>query len=461
MDDRFGIPPRESESAEFKASMSELHKAIQSGSAMLNSAGGGSVFIGVRDDGEITGIEQGDRTHDKIAHALTKLSPSFWPIIETTDLPNGKIVLRFSFPGNSGPYRFDGRPYIRVGASNHQLPEEQYQRLILERYHSTDRWELKQSIFDLSDLDLRRLRDTVETAITVGRLNEPASREPMVLLQGLGLLTDGKINNAAAVTFGSEQSLAQLYPQCQVRLARFDGVSKSQFRDNRRYSGNIFDLLRLSAAFVSEYNPIESQISPDQIQRTDHPSYQPEAVREALVNAFVHRDYAVPGSGVDVAIYDDRLEITSTGGLRFGLTVNDLLSVHQSRPWNPIIAHVLQRQGSFESWGRGTIRMFELARIAGLPDPVLVDEQHAFTVRMLNPVDAVGAVDVMIPSIDYRVEAALSEYGSLTLSDLVNILAWTGTRRQLQLELQKLKESGNIEVSGQRRWARWRLRHNN
>lgn len=457
MDNRFGIPQRESESVEFKESMSELYGAVKSGAAMLNTAGGGSVYIGVRDNGELVGIERGNRTHDKIASSLVKITPSFWPILETIDLPNGKIVLQMTFPGNSRPYRFDGYPYIRIAASNHQLSEDQYQRLLLERFHSSDRWEIKDSPLTIDDLDTARLVEVVETAISVGRLNAPLSREPSTLLEGFGLMSSGVINNAGAVTFGTENILAQYYPQCRVRLARFDGVTKNKFRDNRQSTGNIFDLLRIATSFIAEHNPIKSRILANQIQRTDTPRYQPEAIREALVNAFVHRDYSEPGSAVDVAIYDDRLEITSSGGLRFGLTVDDLLSNHQSRPWNPTIAHVLQRQGSFENWGRGTIRMIELARIAGLPDPILIDDRLSFTVRMLNSSTAQNKPPADSVATESRVEAALSEFGPLSLSELTRVLNWTGTRRQLQGVLTRLRTNGKVELVGQRRAAKWKL----
>lgn len=189
----------------------------------------------------------------------------------------------------------------------------------------------------------------MEGAIRNGRMIDPASRNPIKLLQGLGLLTSGQPNNAAAVLFGKPEALQRYFPQCLVRMARFEGVTKNSFRDNRQSYGNIFELIKLSSVFLAEHNPIQSHIVPDEIQREDRPRYNPEATREALINAFAHRDYAQPGGGVDIAMYDDRLDVTSTGGLRFGLSIEELYTSHQSRPWNPTIASVLQRQGTFES----------------------------------------------------------------------------------------------------------------
>lgn len=454
MDDRYGIPARESETVEFKLSMAELASAVKTGTAMMNSVNGGVVFIGVRDNGEIIGIEPGDRSHDRLKREFDKITPAYWPSVETIPIENGRVVLRIAFPNESGPFRYDDHAFIRIGASTHRMPEDQYQRLILERYHSSDRWELRPALFQVEQLDMVRLGSAIETAISVGRMEDPGTRDPDMLLQGLGLLRNGVINNAAAVTFGKDVSMRHSYTQCKVRLARFEGIDKSQFRDNRQYVGNIFDLLRLAQSFVSEHNPIRSQFVAGQIQRTDIPRYHPEVVREALVNAFVHRDYAVPGGAVDVAIYDDRMEITSPGGLRFGLTVEDLRSSHLSRPWNQLIADVLHRQGSFESWGLGTVRMIDKSRAAGAPDPVFLDHQLSFTVVLYGNENKT--------SIDIRqgdqILAVLSEHGELGISQLESLLDWSKSRRQLQRELESRRDSGLIVMVGSRRGTRWKLR---
>ncbi len=75
------------------------------------------------------------------------------------------------------------------------------------------------------------------------------------------------------------------------------------------------------------------------------------ALREALANAFCHRDYSIGGGSVGVAIHQDRLEITSSGTLHFGLTAEKLFEPHESLPWNPLIAHVFYRRGIIETWG--------------------------------------------------------------------------------------------------------------
>lgn len=92
---------------------------------------------------------------------------------------------------------------------------------------------------------------------------------------------------------------------------------------------------------------------PGDIERIDDPLYPPVELREALANAFCHRDYSIGGGSISLSVFDDRLEITSTGTLHFGLTPEALYLPHESLPWNPLIARVFYRRGIIEAWGRG------------------------------------------------------------------------------------------------------------
>lgn len=149
-------------------------------------------------------------------------------------------------------------------------------------------------------------------------------------------------------------------------MARFSGVTKSEFIDNRQEHGNIFELMRHAQNFLRSHLPVAGKISANSFERDDVPLYPTEALREALANAFCHRDYAVQGGAVSLSIFDDRLEISNPGKLPPGMDVADLTLPHSSRPTNPLIANVLFRRGVIESWGRGTNRIVDLTTQAGL-----------------------------------------------------------------------------------------------
>lgn len=192
----------------------------------------------------------------------------------------------------------------------------------------------------------------------------------------------------------------------------------------------------------------------------DSPLYPPEALREALANAICHRDYAVGGGSIGIGVYDDRLEVTSTGGLHFGLTPEMLFEPHESRPWNPLIARVFYRQGIIESWGRGTIRMAELAEQAGLPRPEIEEVAGAVTVRFRPsryvPPRRVGRdLTERQRSILLLLEEAPN---GMPLRELLSRLTNGATVRQVREDLQVLRTLDLAALRGRGRGARWRRR---
>ena len=284
----------------------------------------------------------------------------------------------------------------------------------------------------------------------------PRIRE-RAILRGLSLLNQGVLLRAAVVLFGRGERLAAEYPQSLLRVARFVGVDKTEFRDNRQFRGHSFELLVAAERFLRSYVPVAGRVVPGQVERVDEPLYPPVAVREALANAFCHRDYAIGGGSVGVAMYDDRLEITSSGALHFGLTPERLFSPHESLPWNPLIAGVFYRRGIIEAWGRGTVKMAELAASAGLPRPEIEDVGGCVTVRFRPtgyvPPERVGH------SLTDRQRAILAVLhdsdGGLALRDIFSQLGDLATERQIRDDLSVLRTIGLAIPSGHGRGARW------
>lgn len=119
-----------------------------------------------------------------------------------------------------------------------------------------------------------------------------------------------------------------------------------------RSSSTTGTLLASAVRFLRAALPIASRFESDRMTRIDKLLFPPLATREALANALCHRDYAMGGGSIGLAVYNDCLEVTSTGLLHFGLTPDDLFEPHQSRPWNPLIARTFYRRGIIEEWGR-------------------------------------------------------------------------------------------------------------
>ena len=169
-----------------------------------------------------------------------------------------------------------------------------------------------------------------------------------------------------------------------------------------------------------------------------------------------HRDYSMAGGAVSIAIYDDRLEISSTGTLPFGLTPADLLQPHSSRPWNPIVAHVFYRRGIIESWGRGTIKMAKLTKQAGLALPEFENRAGEVIVRF-RPIRYAAPLRIGhdLSHLQRQLLEALSVFQAASLADLRTQVSSGAADRTLQENLFFLRQLGLIHSKGRGRGARW------
>jgi len=450
----------ESETLEFKHSTGQRTDGAKTACAMLNGLGG-FVLFGVSNRGELVGQTIGTETLEDIAREVARFEPAVKPDAEVIALDNGKAVLALRLTGGGGPYTYDGRPYVRVGTVTRVMPRQHYERLLLEHMHAAHRWENQPAYgIGVEDLDQQEIILTIEEAIRRQRLDDPATRNPTALLAGLNLLHEGHLLNAAVVLFGKANRLLPNYPQCLLRLARFRGHDKTEFVDNRQEVGNAFELLIRAQRFLRDHLPVAGRIVPTLFERVDDPLYPPAALREALANALCHRDYSIGGGAVSIAIYDDRLEISSTGTLPFGLTPDDLSRPHQSRPWNPIIAHAFYRRGIIESWGRGTIKMIELTEQAGLTPPEFECSGGEVLVRF-RPTRYVPPTRVghNLSTLQQDLLAVLAQIGPARLSHIHSILSKEVPERTVQNNLQMLRSLGLIDLTGSGRARRWTLKY--
>lgn len=459
-DIEFWVRGGESETLELKRTTGERREAARTICAMLNHRGGRVIF-GVEPDGRLIGQMVSDRTVEEVAQELGEIEPPVFPSIERVDFAEGRQLLVVTAqPGSGQPYSYRGHAYRRAGNTSRQLSREEYNRILLERLHGDQRWENQPATgWTLTDLDVAEITRTLEESIRRGRADDPGTRDPAEMLRGFGLMKDGQMLRAAVVLFGRAERIETDLPQGLLRVARFRGKDKNEFLDNRQFHGNAFDLLLKAERFLRENLPVAGRIQPNVFERIDDPLYPPVALREALANAFCHRDYSIGGGAVSVGVFDDRLEITSTGTLHFGLTPEALFLPHESLPWNPLIARVFYRRGIIEAWGRGTIRMGELTLRAGLASPEIIEAGGCVTVRF-SPTRYVPPQRVAqnVTERQQRLLAVLSTSAEgMALREVCRSLGDSIPERQVRVELAALRVLGLVSSSGHGAGARWRL----
>ena len=441
----------ESETLEFKKSTAEKDRACRTLCAFANGRGGRLLF-GVTPSGKLVGQTVTDHTLEELAQEFQGFEPPLFPLVERVGAgPEREVLVLVVARVVRAPVAFRGVAYERVLNTTRIMPRETYQRLLLEEMHATARWENRPADgWDASRLDSREIVLTLEESIRRGRIDDPGTRAPMEILRGLGLLVGGnRLSRAAVVLFCKDEEQQPDFPQLQLKVARFKGVSRDEFLDNRQFHGNAFALMRRAERFLIESLPIAGRIVPGRMEREDTPLLPVEALREALANAFVHRDYAIGGGSVGVALYDDRLEIISIGDLHFGLTPEALFREHESKPWNPMIARTFYRRGITETWGRGTLKIVRLMREAGNDPPEVALRQGAVIVTFGLPGKTPGKTPDQILRL-------LTENPDQSIPQLAALMG--KSERAIERAISALRKSDRLERIGPAKGGHWKVK---
>lgn len=424
---------------------------------------GGRVLFGITPAGEVVGQQVTDSTLSKLYEVLAPFDPEITPTVEVVPAGHGRQVIVVTVrQGRYRPYRYRGVAYKRVGAVTTEMGREEYERLFLEQVHASDRWEIEPAALALDDLDHDEIVRTLADAVSRGRVGDPLSRDPRDVLRGLGLTRDGRVLNAAVALFARSDRLLPDYPQCLLKLARFQGVVRGeQLADERQKHGNAFTLLRRAEQFCRQHLPVASRLEGSSMLRTDEPEIPLLALREALANALSHREYSTAAGSISVFVYDDRVEVTSIGPLHFGLSVADLYRPHESQPWNPLIAGTLYRRGIVDSLGSGIQRMVRLVEQAGQLPPCIEDTGTSVRVTFQRPGSTPRwATEMGLSPAAFGVLTVIYTHrGPAALRDIVEALpARAGlSEREIRDLLQRLRAADLIEPHGRGRGARWTL----
>jgi ATP-dependent DNA helicase RecG len=445
----------ESQTLEFK-SVVEKRSIAEAVCGMLNSEGG-CVVVGVSDDGRVLGIDNPDTLVEEIdGYIQQRISPSAPCAVISSESKDHSVLLIDVPSGSRIPYVIEGKVFVRVGAENRGANAEDIERLIQKRLKTDEHWERQPAIgMSSNDLDVAEIYSTMRQSVDAGRFDSSVTNFEDALRR-LNLIIDGRPIQAAIVAFGLK--LLPWYPQCTVRLARFKGVNKDEFVDQKKITGHAFLLLEEANSFLAKHLPVSGTFEAGNLFRQDRPLYPILALREALVNALCHRDYSIAGGAISVAIFDDRLEIASTGTLPQGVTVDGLRRGHYSQPRNPLIADLFYRRGLIELWGRGGPWMVRLCVDAGCPEPQFEERSGEFVVRFLAPnYGGMSPLGLDLTERQSRILAVLHATQRRSLRDLRESVDPNLSDSTIRNDLNHLRDFGLIEAVGVGRGAFWRV----
>ncbi len=352
----------ETETREFKKSLAELKQGLASLAAMLNKHGRAELWFGIAPNGSAVGLDVNEKTLRDVSQAIAAhIEPAIYPRI-SRQIMDGKPCLKVEAEGWQSPYFAYGRAYIRVADEDRKLSASELKSLILEHNRDALRW-----VNEPSGLTLEQLApEKINHFLTLANLPEGA---PASALEKLDLLRQGMPVNAAKLFFASAP--------IQLRCAVFATRTSSTIIDRHDFDGDILELIEEAEKYILKNIHIGMRL--EGLRRVDVPEISLKAIREALVNAFCHRDWRDPDY-VQVAIFKERLEIRSPGGLYGDLTLDEIRQGNVSRRRNPKIADLLRRIHLVEAWGRGVPLILENA-----PATSFVEIGGLFITRFARP----------------------------------------------------------------------------
>ncbi|MCD4819663.1 MAG: putative DNA binding domain-containing protein [Candidatus Cloacimonetes bacterium] len=328
--------------------------------AFSNTAGG-KIIIGINDDREVVGIDENIifDLSDRISSIIyDSCSPNIIPEIYTQHIENKTVLVIEIFRGNLLPYYIKSKgknkgTYIRIGATNRPAGDE----IIFE----LERQRRNISFDEEADYQISlKNKDYLPLKIQFKAIEKNLKKNDLLNLKLL-ILENKQIYPSKALLI-----LLGIYDNVKMKCARFKGNDTSVFLDRKEYKGDLFEQLSNAEKFIKNHIQLRGEIKG--LQRTDTYEIPTEAIREALVNAIVHRDYVNQGRDIKVAVFDDRVSIVSPGGFPKTITENDILQ-GRSEIRNKITARIFKELKYIEQWGTGIQRIITVCKKADLPEP--------------------------------------------------------------------------------------------
>ncbi len=355
---------KESQTVEYKQTW--RNDCLKVVSAFANSDGG-VLIIGLDDRGKPAGLKNVKRLLEDIPNTIrNKLG-----IIPSVELDK-KDIIKVTVAPCSVPISYNGKYYLRSGSTVQELQGKELADFLFKKTGGT--WDdVVEERAGFEDID----NDSIEKfkKYSVDRIPS-ISKESNIktLLRKLNLLSGDNLKKAALLLFGNDPQ--RFYRQSVVRIGKF--LSDTEIQTTDIVKGNLFTQLdKILEILKTKY--LISNISYEGIHRRDILEYPYEALREAIINALIHRDY-FGNSQIQIRVYSDKLIIMNEGKLPPEVPVEKLKINHLSMPRNTLLAEVFYYAGFIESWGHGTIKIVENCIKQGLPEPDFMEENAVMTV---------------------------------------------------------------------------------
>lgn len=455
----------ESKNVEFKETRPAKSESYTKTVVAFANTQGGKLVFGVEDKThKVVGIDETVLFEkiDAIANAISdSCEPQIIPDIEPCTI-DGKTVIVVSVPPQTQrPYYLKAKgktkgTYIRVSGTSQPATADKIKELELEGAKIS--WDELPCIgYKVTDTAIRKLcRDMNSHRKVLAETRNSKEKLPS--------LTKTNLENWKLIKKSGDEYLASnafvlltsnYFPFAKIRCAVFKGTDRAVFLDKRTYEGPLYEQIDEAMGFV--LRNIRLGVTIDGVQRKESYELPVEAIREAIVNAQCHRNMQYE-SCVQVAIYDDRLEVSSPGGLYNGLTFEEALQGH-SKLRNRTIANVFAQMGLVEAWGTGLQRIKNATKEYGLPEAEFIEMPESFRVNLYRHATILNRHDVGLNvGLEERILKLIEEKPEITMEEIAK--ESNVTTRTVEREMKKLRESGQVTRVNGKRYGRWQIKSN-
>lgn len=369
------------------------------------------------------------------------------------------------YPGASRPYYIkslgkEEGTYIRVSGTSRPADEAILKDLELQgTHHSFDEMVCIERKYDPGKAD--ELCDAIKKYM-VEAVKTKSEKEKVKDVTVQNLINWGVIKNVDGTLVPTNAFVLltdNTFPFAKIQCALFKGTERVVFIDKRDFEGPLYEQIEEAYEFVLKHINLGAEISG--LVRTDAYELPTEAIREAIVNATTHRNF-LDRACVQVAVYDDRVEVTSPGMLYGGLTIEQIKE-GGSKIRNRCIAEVFSRMKIIESWGTGIKRMFSSCKEYGIREPELLEIGDSFRVNLYrpsydesSPKSSPKSSSKDLNSTQQKIVELIQENPKITQAEMAGIIALS--KRAIQKSIKELVDADIIEREGSARKGYWKIK---
>jgi len=342
----------------------------------LANTKGGTLYIGISDNGQVVGVN----VNNEIIRTLTEKITSKLGIHPEIKVENreGKNIIKISLKSSQIPISFNGKYYERVGNTTREMSTTRLKEFLLKGTN----WDgLINEKADFDEIDEETVRLFIRKARDIGRLTMFEEKSNIkTIFEHLRLSTKGKLTNAGLILFGKGPQ--KYFINATLRIVRLK--NQTTIIGDQLISGNLLKQVYGGEEAIKNFINVKYEIRG--IERKEIWDYPLTAIREALMNALIHRDYFKSNVQTQVKIFDDYIWFYNIGGLPEGITLEDLKRPHSSVPRNPLIVHIFYLVGLIEEVGSGIGRIIDSLKSQRLPEPEFKEEMGGFSVRFYKDI---------------------------------------------------------------------------